>query len=281
MRPPHCGRKGFALGPLQGNQRVAKSHSATRQALSGAPPFPVLHPDSVVMKPLPSYDWKLKREQKAARSLKDGTGMTDRLKSGLRAFLSRYNFRGECGDYDLNDTSAWRPPLAVRIAMFMAYVISQGCTLFFGGVRVFIVYPIGLLVFGALVVAAIDSDVAPDVTLVSGIYEIVTSSIQGAPSGQINLYKCADPAVPIDKGASICQHPIVTAVPLSEGIPILAAKLTDMLRAFYVLSVILVLGAMMMSAKWLTRNDKLLKGAIGKLSPAVGATASCATRVAE
>ena len=59
-------------------------------------------------------------------------------------------------------------------------------------------------------------------------------------------------------------------MPLSEGIPILAAKLTDMLRAFYVLSVILVLGAMMMSAKWLTRNDKLLKGAIGKLSPAVG-----------
>lgn len=208
--------------------------------------------------------------------------MTDRLKSGLRAFLSRYNFRGEGRDYHLNDTSAWRPPLAVRIAMFMTYVISQGCTLFFGGVRVFIVYPIGLMVFGGLVVAAIDSDVAPDVTLVSGIYQIVTSSIQGAPSGQINLYKCADPAAPIDKSAAaICQHPTVITVPLSEGIPVLAAQLTDMLRAFYVLSVILVLGAMMMSSRWITRNDKLLKGAVGQFAPVVGATASCATRVTE
>jgi len=178
--------------------------------------------------------------------------MSDQLKSRLRAILSRVSGRGESPAFDHD---AWRPPVTVRIYMFVSYVISQACTLLGGGIKVFIVYPIGLLVFCALVLASINNDTAPDVRIVSGLYEGVASALEGAPSGHINLYKCADPVVSLDKAqldpaSSVCQNPSVTTVPLSEGIPLLAMQLTDPLRLFYAMAVILVFGVMLMSSRW-------------------------------
>lgn len=178
--------------------------------------------------------------------------MSNPLKRRLRAILSSFSIQVESPD---SAQSGWRPPLPVRFGLVLTSFLSQACTLIGGGIKVFIIYPIGLLVFCALVVASVNNDAAPDVTIVSGIYETVIGATQGAPSGHINLFKCADPIVPLDKGpldhaASICQNPSVTVVPLSEGIPLLAQQLTGPLRLFYAMAVIMVFGVMFMSGKW-------------------------------
>lgn len=187
--------------------------------------------------------------------------------TSLRAILSRLTKSADTqGHYNAAEVLRF----FVRIGSKVGYFISVACELFIGGIKLFIVYPIGLLVFCALVVAALDNDEAPDVRIVSGIIESAMSSLQGAPSGQMNLVQCDDLAVTMDMTHQACQNWIVKAVPLSEGIQVLASQLTDVFRLFYAMAVILVFGWTLMGFRMRAGHTKVLQGAIAKSPEHVG-----------
>jgi hypothetical protein len=185
--------------------------------------------------------------------------------TSLRAILSRFTKRTVAQG---QDNLAQVPPIFFRIGSKVGYFISVSCELFIGGIKLFIVYPIGVLVFCALGVAALNDDEAPDVTIVSGIYESVLSSLEGAPAGQMNLFKCDDPAVTIEMANQACQNRIVKTVPLSEGIPVLAAQLTDVFRLFYAMAVLVVFAYMFIVSR---SGSRMLVGAVAKYPMHAGA----------